>query len=178
MVAKVFTGGEALAAKLKELSANIAKAASVDVGFIGNKGNTAYIASIQEFGAPSKGIPPRPFFRDMIAKQSGHWGDDTANALKATAFDSAKALDLIGTQISGELRQSIVDLTEPPLSPVTLLLRERFQGNPGDITFADVQQARRDIASGTVPNVTTTQTKPLIWTGAMLNSIEHLVKTT
>ena len=173
-------GGDKLEAALKALSAKVTKAASVQVGFL--EGATypdgksvAQVASIQEWGAPSKGIPPRPFFRNMIAAKSPEWGEQLAAVLKETDYDATLALGKMGDLIAGELRESIIDTNDPPLSPVTLLLRQRFGNNPGDITFKDVQQAREDIAKGTKPDVTGTQAKPLVWTGQMLSSVDSKV---
>jgi len=181
MAAYKFTGGDKLKAKLAELSKKVTNAAVVQVGFFEgtsepNGASTPMIAAIQEFGAPAKGIPPRPFFRTMVAKEEGHWGEDLGAALLATEYDAEKALGQMGEVMSGELRESIVALTEPKLSDVTLLLRERFGNNPQEITFADVQKAREDIAAKIEPNVSGTQAKPLVWTGDMLNSITHKVE--
>ena len=176
-----FEGGEKLKAHLKKLSKKVSKASVVEVGFFEGKNysngtSIPMVAAIQEFGAPAKGIPPRPFFRNMIKKEEGHWGGDVAALLQAHDYDAAKVLGFMGEEIEGELKQSIVDLTEPELSYVTLLLRERFGNNPQEITFADVTQARGDIAAGVKPNVSGTQAKPLIWTGSLLNSTTYKVK--
>lgn len=176
-----FEGGDKLKAHLKKLSKKVTKASVVEVGFFEGKNysngtSIAMVAAIQEFGAPAKGIPPRPFFRNMIKKEEGHWGNDVAALLKSTDYDAAKTLGFMGEEIEGELKQSIVDLTEPQLSDVTLLLRERFGNNPQEITFADVTQARQDIAAGIKPNVSGTQAKPLVWTGALLGSTTYKVK--
>lgn len=181
MAAYSFTGGDKLKAKLEELSKKVAKAAIVQVGFFegsneSNGASTPMVAAIQEFGAPAKGIPPRPFFRTMVAKEEGHWGEDLGAALLATDYNAEKALGQMGEAMGGELRESIIALTEPKLSDVTLLLRERFGNQPQEVTFANVQQARHDIAEGVEPNVSGTQAKPLIWTGDMLDSITHKVE--
>jgi hypothetical protein len=181
MASKVFSGGDKLKEKLAKLSKTVKSAKEVRVGFLENSGaepngiNTATVAAIQEFGAPSRGIPPRPFFRTMIAKEEGHWGNDLGKILKYHDFDAGKALADMGQEISGELRESIIELTAPELSPVSLLLRQRFGNSPGDITFADVMQARHDVAAGVKPDVTDTQSKPLVWTGHMLDSIDSEV---
>lgn len=45
----------------------------------------AMIAAIQEFGAPSVGIPPRPYFRRMIRAKSPTWERASrANSRKRT----------------------------------------------------------------------------------------------
>jgi hypothetical protein len=119
-----FTGGDKLRAKLAELAAKVGRPATVQVGFLEgatypNGTSVALVAAVQEFGAPSRGIPPRPFFRAMIAKESGHWGDDVGKILAANGYDGPKALALMGEEISGELRQSIVETNSPPLAPAT-----------------------------------------------------------
>ena len=172
-------GGEKLKAHLDGLARKLQEGASVNVGFL--EGATypdgtsvPMVAAIQNFGAPSQGIPPRPFFSNMVEKESDHWGNDTSEALKHADYDAARAMDFMGMQISDELRQSIVDLSDPALSKVTVLLRQRFGNNTSKITFADVQQARRDIANGEEPSA---NSKPLVWTGNLLNSVDYEVKT-
>ncbi len=56
----------------------------------------------------------------MIAAKSGEWPAATAALLKANNFDAAKTLDQVGAAIAGQLRQSIVDFTTPPLKPSTI----------------------------------------------------------
>jgi hypothetical protein len=176
------SGGEALKAKLLEISKRVGQKATLNVGFL--EGATPYpdgtptatVAAIQEFGAPAAGIPPRPFFRPMIAAKSREWGPALGGLLKTDDYDAQQALNTLGLGIEGQLKQSIRDVEGPELSQVTLLLRERFGNNPQEITFKDVQQARADIASGKVPNVTATQGKPLIWTGHMVNSVGYEVE--
>lgn len=119
------TGGDKFAARLAEISQNVTKAATVKVGFMAgatysNGTPVAMIAAIQEFGAPRAGIPPRPFFRNMIAAKSPEWPDAVANLLVANNYDAAKTLGQAGEAIVGQLRQSIVDLTDPPLKPSTI----------------------------------------------------------
>ena len=180
MPVESLSGGEKLQEYLDKLAKKVSKAASLNVGFLaGSEANgksAPMIAAIQEYGAPAKGIPPRPFFRNMVKKNKGSWGKTLGDALILHKYDAAVALDAVGEVMDGELRESMIDITEPALSPVTLLLRERFGNNPQEITFADVMKARHDIAKGVVPDVTGTQAKPLIWTGQLLNSINHEVK--
>ena len=125
MAIKSFSGGEKLKAQLEELAKKVSKSATLRVGFL--EGATypdgtsvPMVAAIQEFGAPAKGIPPRPFFRGMIAKESKHWSDDVAAVLKSSDYDAPRALALMGEEIKGELVQSITVLTDPPLSPKTV----------------------------------------------------------
>ena len=80
----------------------------------------AMIAAIQEFGAPSRGIPPRPYFRRMIESKSPKWGAGVARQLKETNYDAEKTLGLTGAVIKGQLQQSIRDLVSPPLAESTV----------------------------------------------------------
>ena len=118
-------GGEKLEAALRDLSRKVAKPASVKVGFLAKSTYpdgtpVAMIAAINEYGAPSRGQPPRPFFRRMIAAKQGEWPVAVAGLLKANDLDAARALDLAGAAIAGQLRQSIRDLTDPPLAASTI----------------------------------------------------------
>ena len=65
-------------------------------------------------------IPPRPFFRTMIASESPHWGDDLGRLLVANGYDTERALDQMGESITGELQQSIRDFTTPANAPSTI----------------------------------------------------------
>ena len=77
-------------------------------------------ATTHYVGAYTISIPPRPFFRNMIAKHAAHWPADIAAALRSTGMDGAAALSLVGFQIRGELQQSITDTNTPPNAPSTV----------------------------------------------------------
>ena len=80
----------------------------------------AMVAAIQEFGAPSRGIPPRPFFRNMVRAKSPEWPAALAALLEASNWDAVRALRLAGEAIAGQLRQSIRDTNSPPLAASTI----------------------------------------------------------
>lgn len=180
VTSKAFTGGEALEKRLAEMAKNLEKGASVSVGFPEGATEqdgtgTALVAFMQEFGAPGAGIPPRPFFRPMIAEKSPGWGDAVASNLKATDYDAAKALGLLGEEIANDLQDSIVSLDSPALSPVTLMLRKMFPvRSEGVQSYRDVQEARARVDAG--ESAGDVSTKPLIWTHQMINSIVSVVK--
>ena len=116
-------GGDKLTAALAAIAAKVNKAASVQVGFLENSTypdgtSVPMVAAIQEFGSGK--VPSRPFFRDMIAAKSGEWPDATAMALKASDYDGAKALALVGEGIKGQLQTSITTFSGVPLSPRTV----------------------------------------------------------
>ena len=166
--------------RLAEISKQVTKAGSVRVGFL--EGATEpdgtsipMLASIHEFGAPNAGIPPRPYFRTMIAAKSPEWGDALADLLKANDYDSAAALDLMGTGIGGQLQQSIIDVVAPPLSPITLMLRKmRSEDQSLVVSGKTVGEAAARVAAG--ESTAGVSTKPLIDSSNMLNAVGHEVK--
>lgn len=166
-------GGDRLEAELKRLAAGATSASEVRVGFL--EGATypdgtplATVAFWNEFG--TKSAPPRPFFRTMVATQSPKWGPMIATLLKANDGDAKIALEQMGEEIKGELKDSIVNTNSPPNSPVTNLLKSRFP--TGDYKPSDVWQAFRDAASGVMASVG----KVLVWSGTMLNRVGSEVK--
>lgn len=119
------SGGTKLAAALAKIAEGASKPATLSVGFLENATYpdgtpVAMIAAIQEFGAPSRGIPPRPFFRDMIAAKSGEWPGAVAGLLKANGYDAETTLEQAGAAIKGQLQQSIATFSGAPLAPATV----------------------------------------------------------
>lgn len=118
-------GGDKAAIVLGELGKKLNEGDVVRIGFLeGSKypdgTSVPMVAAINEFGAPGRGQPPRPFFRNMIAEKQREWPEAIANLLKANDYDTEKTLEQTGAAIAGQLRQSIVDLLEPPLAPSTI----------------------------------------------------------
>lgn len=124
-MAKVnISGGQALEAALKKAAAKVRRG-TVRVGFL--EGATypdgtpvAMVAATQNFGEPAAGIPPRPFFSNMVADKSPGWGDSMVRILKENGGDTTNALGKMGASIAGQLRQSIRDTNTPPLAPATI----------------------------------------------------------
>lgn len=174
------SGGDKLQAQLEAMAKGLAKGALLRVGFLEGAAHTrsdlpmAAIAAIQEFGAPAAGIPPRPFFRNMIAENSGEWGEQLADQLKVADYDAGAALQVMGLVLRGELQQSMTDLDNPPLSPVTLMLR-KMQLAPENrvITGKVVGEAAARVAAGESPGGVST--KPLIWTGELQQAVDFEV---
>jgi hypothetical protein len=118
-------GGEKFKAAMAVLAKKLNAKQTLRVGFLENatypNGTpVALIAMIQDFGAPSRGIPPRPFFRNMVWKNEGSWPPALSKVLKSTNYDVDKSLRLMGELIAGQLRQSIIETNSPPLSPRTV----------------------------------------------------------
>ena len=71
-------------------------------------------------GAYTIRIPPRPFFRNMIAAKAREWPAAIAKQLKAQDYDAIRTLDIVGEAIGGQLQASIKALTSPPLAASTI----------------------------------------------------------
>ncbi len=119
------TGGDKLTARLAELAKSVTKSATLSVGFL--EGATypdgtsvPLVAAVQEFGAPARNIPPRPFFRLMIAEKAESWPDAVAALLETNDYDATQTLMQTGEGIKGQLQQSIKDTNSPPLAPATI----------------------------------------------------------
>lgn len=155
-------GGNRLAGFLNQIANRVQKGKFVKSGFLktatyaGGK-PVAMIAAIQNYGAPGAGIPPRPFFTNMVKDKSSGWGVAVAKNLKAANYDSDVALDRVGEGIDGQLRASIIATNEPPLAPSTLRKRG-YTGKAFD-----------------PKDKSTFGAKPLVDSGIMLGSVDHEV---
>lgn len=124
----VISGGDKLRAALDKIAARLDKGGTVKIGFLEGSSDTQGMSlplkgALNEFGhenANGTVVPPRPFFRNMIAEKSGEWPDAIAGLLRSTNYDVDKTLTKTGEGIAKQLRESILDLWDPPLSPVTI----------------------------------------------------------
>lgn len=119
------SGGQKFEARLRELAAKVARPATLRVGFLERSRYpdgtpVAMVAAVHNFGAPSRGIPPRPFFSNMVKDKKGEWPKAIGDLLKANDWDATVALDVAGAAIAGQLRQSITDFYGVPLKPATI----------------------------------------------------------
>jgi hypothetical protein len=172
-------GGKKLEQALESLARKLERGGTLRVGFL--EGATypdgtpvAMVAALQNFGAAARGIPPRPFFTNMIAEKSERWASALAALLKRNDFDVDKTLRQMGAGIKGQLQQAIVDMNSPPLSPITLMLRKMRSEDPDlEVTGATVGEAARRVAAG--ESTAGASTKPLIDTTQMINSVDYEV---
>lgn len=173
------SGGGKLEGRLAGMVTRLGGAKEVRIGFL--EGSTEsdgtslpMIAAIQEFGAPRVGIPPRPYFRGMVKRHKGEWSGELGKVLVTQDYDSERSLRLMGERIGGELRQSIVDLTSPPLSPVTLMLRKMRAKDPDlKMNRTVVAEARARVKAG--ESTSGVSTKPLVDSGGLLGGIDYEV---
>jgi hypothetical protein len=78
------------------------------------------VAAANEFGDPRRNRPARPYFRSMVSDKSPQWGVKFAGVLKATDYNLKLSLSRMGEGIASQLRQSILDFTDPPLAESTI----------------------------------------------------------
>lgn len=76
----------------------------------------AQVASQNEFGTHS--IPPRPFFRNAIVKNSQKWMKFFKKSAKE--HPPYKAMGMLGEMIRSDIVQSINQTNTPPNSPLTI----------------------------------------------------------
>ena len=110
---------------LEEIERNALKANSVQIGFMenavyGDGTQVALVAMVQEFGSPINNIPPRPFFRTMIANESPNWSALVKSNLQRTNYDARRTLSLTGDTIAQQLKDSILNGNWAPNAPSTI----------------------------------------------------------
>lgn len=135
----------------------------------------AYVAAIQEFGAPSVSIPPRPFFRPTIAAKKGEWGRQMAIGARAVVRGSASASDVmsaVGELAVADIKEAISSVQSPALSPVTVMLRGMRQNDANlHVTGKTVGEAAARVAAGETNYGASS--KPLEDTFTMFDSVTH-----
>lgn len=121
------------------------------------KRKSSNFATDHAVGAHTITIPPRPFMRRTVAKNSPGWGKIVAGLMASKKFDSAIVLKKMGEVIADQIRQSIEELTDPPLAASTV--RAKSRGGSSAASLGILGPA-----------------KPLVNTGHMLNSVDYKVE--
>jgi hypothetical protein len=119
------SGGDKITQMLSSYLNGIDAAPVVEIGFMADATypegtQVALVAAVNEFGAPSRNIPPRPFFRNMIADKKGEWAPGFKDELARNGNAVDKALGAVGEVIAGQLRESITTFEGVPLKPATI----------------------------------------------------------
>jgi len=137
----------------------------------------AYVAAIQEYGAPAVSIPPRPFFRPTIAENRDQWGEFMADGAARVIAGEAKVEDvlgLLGADAAGQIQKTISQVTAPKLSPITVMLRGMRGNDPSlVVTGKTVGEAAARVAEGKTNYGA--DDKPLHDSGMLQANITHLV---
>ena len=123
----------------------------------------SYVAAIQEFGVPSKNIPPRPFMRPTVIREQKNWikllADGARHVLKGN-WSATEVLKAVGHKAKDDVTKSIDLVISPPLKPATIMARAR-------------RRAKRVRGK---PLITPSLQKPLIDTTKMISSISYHVE--
>lgn len=122
-MADPFRGGDKLAARLAEISQRLGSAKGLQVGFLDGATypdgqSVASVAYMNEFG--TRTAPARPFFRPAVAEHKAEWADALASLVKASDYDTEKALGQLGAVIVDDIKASIQAVSSPPLAKSTI----------------------------------------------------------
>ncbi len=169
---------EVLAGRLKELDRVQTKIGWFPGAKYEDGTPVAYVASIQEFG--SGPTPPRPFMRTTAKSQQAVWAADAAQGARAVLAGNVTpfhVMDAIGEKAQEDVKETINQITSPPLSPITLELRAMKHKNPdlritgklvGDVA-AKVKQPGYRLDVGT-------PTKPLEDSKLLITTLTHVTE--
>ena len=134
----------------------------------------AKVALWQEYGVPERGIPPRPFLRPTIDARTDEWTEDAAQVVKgvlAGKINAEQGMTVIAQKAAADIRQTISRVDSPPLSPITLLLRQ-WRKDGKTITGRTVGEAAQAVQRGEHAQGVSTQ--PLNDTGYMIATLTGL----
>lgn len=144
--------------KQRALHGKVGKVGWVKPNKYPNGTSVAMVAAIQEFGAPSKNIPPRSFMRTTIVEKQISWKKlayRVSQEVVAGKRSSFSAMDAIGSKAAGDIRQKISTIVYPPLKPATIARRLARYSNKTTIGLLD---------------------KPLVDTRRMINTLAYSVE--
>ena len=135
----------------------------------------AYVAAIQEHGAPERSIPPRPFISETIEKNSDAWVKEASTALKVAATTgrpATAAADLIGVAMASDIQKTIAEGGFDDLKGITLMIRKMKDEHKGDPSWhmsgAKVGEAAARVEAGEPGS---SRTKPLNDTGFLIATV-------
>jgi hypothetical protein len=139
----------------------------------------AYVATIQEFGAPDQGIQPRAFMRPTIQDKKGEWTADIVGGMRRVAKGQMTAddvLEAVGEAAAADVAKTIAAGDFKALSDITLMIRKMKDEHRGDpnwhMSGAKVGEAARRVAAGEAGS---SRTAPLDDTGLLIQSVRHQV---
>jgi len=125
----------------------------------------AAVAAQNEYGNPSKRVPPRPFIRPAIALNENKWKDIGRRGLKAVLAKKSTTtavLQLLGITAVGDIQASISRVYSPPLKKSTIDARLERQKATGG------RRLTKNQAIGI--------TKPLVDTGEMRATVGYEIE--
>ncbi|PHM63962.1 phage morphogeneis protein [Xenorhabdus stockiae] len=84
------------------------------------KASKSNFATDHSVPAHTINIPPRPFFRTVLANGKQEWSGVLAKDIKRDGGDVKQAMSRLGERIVDELQSSVLSWAEPPNSPSTV----------------------------------------------------------
>jgi hypothetical protein len=139
--------------------------------------NIAYVAAIQEYGAPDVNIPPRPFMSTTVEARRKVWTKALSDGIAAAAagqISASAVLEQVGALMAADIQKTISEIDAPALSQVTVMLRGMRSNNANLVMGGKtVGEAARRVADG--EDNFGASTKPLVDTGILLKSISYKV---
>lgn len=137
----------------------------------------AAVAQWNEFGVPSRSIPARPFMRPAVEENRGKWNElseGLANSVLDGSISAEDAMETLTLVAGGDILKSIVAVTSPPLSMITLLAR-KYKKQGKKISGSVIGEIAGKIAAGAV-DVSGVSTKPLNDTGYMIATLTAITE--
>ncbi len=125
-----------------------------------NGEEVARVALFQEYGGTTgQGhvVPPRPFVRPTVRAHGRKYVNFAKRGIVAAlkkGADPKNVMAMLAERIAGDLQKAILDVTEPPLRPMTIAMRRRRWS-----------RAKTDNGYGNILE------KPLIDTGRLIRSV-------
>lgn len=146
---------EALTAASKGLQGATAKVGWFESAVYESGTPVALVAVVQEYGSPSKGIPPRLGMRALQEEKKAEWQRDTHVLAKAVVngkLAPGAVMEGVAQKAEGDMRKHISQVWTPKLAPATIKARGRRHSKG------------------------LTSEKPLVDTGYLLNTLTSQVK--
>lgn len=169
--------GEALRVAIKGVEGIKGRVGWFDSAKYPDGTSVAYVATIQEFGYAS--IPPRLGMRNLRTRKQNEWISEGAQVTRLMCrgeLSPTGAMELLALKAAGDMRKAISTVQSPPLSEITLMLREYKLANPGaPVGGKLVGQMAARVAKGERATISGSAAKPLNETGYLLATLTHLV---
>lgn len=160
-----------LVAALKELDGLQAKTGWFETAKYEDGTPVAYVAAVQEFG--NGPIPPRPFMRPTVAAKGPEWMDllgEGARAILTGGATPVGVLEAVALRAAGDVAETVSEIQSPPLSMLTLAARAKTGPN------RRLSGGRELGEAGAMMGPFNVSTKPLVWTGQMIQSVTGVVE--
>ncbi len=122
---------QAIKLRVQELASKQGKVGWFESSKYEDETPVANVAAQNEFGNPSKHIPPRPTVRPAIIEHEKEWKEIAAQGAIRIIEGKASASDVMETitlAAEGEIAKNIRSITSPPLAPYTIEMRKK-KGN-------------------------------------------------